>query len=75
MFLQSFADMWVDFLLKETDEEREKRRFGQDTGRPHEDSQGRSPNATRVSSSVPNHGTSTYGPNLSPAQKHGPVAP
>jgi hypothetical protein len=74
MFLQSFADMWVDFLLKET-EEREKRESGQDTGRPNEDSQGRSPNATGVSSSVPNHGTSTCGPNLSPAQNHGPVAP
>jgi hypothetical protein len=74
MFLQSFADMWVDFLLKET-EEREKRESGQDTGRPNEDSQGRSPNATGVSSSVPNHGTSTWGPNLSPAQNHGPVAP
>ncbi|KAL9348254.1 hypothetical protein Peur_059620 [Populus x canadensis] len=71
---QSFADMWVDFLLKET-EEREKRESGQDTGRPNEDSQGRSPNATGVSSSVPNHGTSTSGPNLSPAQNHGPVAP
>ncbi|KAI9382144.1 hypothetical protein POPTR_014G091300v4 [Populus trichocarpa] len=71
---QSFADMWVDFLLKET-EEREKRESGQDTGRPNEDSQGRSPNTTGVSSSVPNHGTSTSGPNLSPAQNHGPVAP
>ncbi|XP_061962371.1 golgin candidate 4-like [Populus nigra] len=71
---QSFADMWVDFLLKET-EEREKRESGQDTGRPNEDSQGRSPNATGVSSSVPNHGTGTSGPNLSPAQNHGPVAP
>ncbi|KAJ6972423.1 golgin candidate 4-like isoform X1 [Populus alba x Populus x berolinensis] len=71
---QSFADMWVDFLLKET-EEREKRESGQDTGRPNEDSQGRSPNATGVSSSVPNHGTSTSGPNLSTAQNHGPVAP
>ncbi|XP_011037189.1 PREDICTED: golgin candidate 4 isoform X2 [Populus euphratica] len=59
---QSFADMWVDFLLKET-EEREKRESGQDT------------NASGVSSSVPNHGTSTSGPNLSPAQNHGPVAP
>ncbi|KAJ6723020.1 MYOSIN HEAVY CHAIN - RELATED [Salix koriyanagi] len=33
---QSFADMWVDFLLKET-EEREKRVSGQDTDRPDED--------------------------------------
>ncbi|KAG6748163.1 hypothetical protein POTOM_048064 [Populus tomentosa] len=70
----SFADMWVDFLLKET-EEREKRESGQDTGRPNEDSQGRSPNTTGVGSSVPNHGTSTSGPNLSPAQNQGPVAP
>ncbi|KAG5231412.1 golgin candidate [Salix suchowensis] len=44
---QSFADMWVDFLLKET-EEREKRVSGQDTDRPDEDSQGRSPNTTGV---------------------------
>ncbi|KAJ6686497.1 MYOSIN HEAVY CHAIN - RELATED [Salix purpurea] len=58
---QSFADMWVDFLLKET-EEREKRGSGQeDTGKSHEGLQGRSPNAAGVSSPVPYHGTSISG--------------
>ncbi|KAJ6679755.1 MYOSIN HEAVY CHAIN - RELATED [Salix purpurea] len=74
---QSFADMWVDFLLKET-EEREKRVSGQDTDRPDEDSQGRSPNTTGVGSPVPNHGTSTpalSGPNLFPAQNYASLAP
>ncbi|KAJ6400655.1 hypothetical protein OIU84_016151 [Salix udensis] len=74
---QSFADMWVDFLLKET-EEREKRVSGQDTDRPDEDSQGRSPNTTGVGSPVPNHGTSTpalSGPNLFPAPNYGSLPP
>ncbi|KAJ6338396.1 hypothetical protein OIU76_007961 [Salix suchowensis] len=58
---QSFADMWVDFLLKET-EEREKRGSGQeDTGKPHQGLQGRSPNAAGVGSPVPYHGTSISG--------------
>ena len=61
MSLQSFADMWVDFLLKET-EEREKRGSGQeDTGKSHEGLQGRSPNAAGVGSPVPYHGTSISG--------------
>ncbi|KAJ6675286.1 VESICLE TETHERING-LIKE PROTEIN putative-RELATED [Salix viminalis] len=74
---QSFADMWVDFLLKET-EEREKRVSGQDSDRPDEDSQGRSPNTTGVGSPVPNHGTSTpalSGPNLFPAPNYGSLPP
>ncbi|KAG6786822.1 hypothetical protein POTOM_008439 [Populus tomentosa] len=68
---QSFADMWVDFLLKET-EEREKRGSGQ------EDLQGRSPNAAGVGSLLPDHGTSISGiagPTFSPAQNYGPIAP
>ncbi|KAL3604164.1 hypothetical protein D5086_005023 [Populus alba] len=75
---QSFADMWVDFLLKET-EEREKRGSGQeDTGKSYEDLQGRSPNAAGVGSLVPDHGTSISGiagPTFSPAQNYGPIAP
>uniref|UniRef100_A0A6N2MDP2 GRIP domain-containing protein n=2 Tax=Salix viminalis TaxID=40686 RepID=A0A6N2MDP2_SALVM len=74
---QSFADMWVDFLLKET-EEREKRVSGQDSDRPDEDSQGRSPNTTGVGSPVPNHGTSTpalSGPSLFPAPNYGSLPP
>ncbi|XP_061969527.1 golgin candidate 4-like isoform X3 [Populus nigra] len=75
---QSFADMWVDFLLKET-EEREKRGSGQeDTGKSYEDLQGRSPNAAGVGSPVPDHGTSISGiagPKFSPAQNYGPIAP
>ncbi|XP_021641895.2 golgin candidate 4 isoform X3 [Hevea brasiliensis] len=39
---QSFADSWVDFLLKES-EDREKRESAEDTSRPNEDSQGVSP--------------------------------
>ena len=75
MSLQSFADMWVDFLLKET-EEREKRGSGQeDTGKSYEDSQGRSPNGAGVGSLVPDHGTSISGPKFSPAQNYGPIAP
>uniref|UniRef100_A0A6M2ELY7 GRIP domain-containing protein n=1 Tax=Populus davidiana TaxID=266767 RepID=A0A6M2ELY7_9ROSI len=75
---QSFADMWVDFLLKET-VEREKRGSGQeDTGKSYEDLQGRSPNAAGVGSPVPDHGTSISGiagPKFSPAQNYGPIAP
>ncbi|KAJ6940445.1 hypothetical protein NC651_006550 [Populus alba x Populus x berolinensis] len=75
---QSFADMWVDFLLKET-VEREKRGSGQeDTGKSYEDLQGRSPNAAGVGSLVPDHGTSISGiagPKFSPAQNYGPIAP
>ena len=78
MSLQSFADMWVDFLLQET-EEREKRGSGQeDTGKSYEDLQGRSPNAAGVGSPVPDHGTSISGiagPKFSPAQNYGPIAP
>ncbi|XP_011023259.1 PREDICTED: golgin candidate 4-like [Populus euphratica] len=75
---QSFADMWVDFLLKET-EEREKRGSGQeDTGKSYKDLQGRRPNAAGVGSQVPERGTSISGiagPKFSPAQNYGPVAP
>jgi hypothetical protein len=78
MSLQSFADMWVDFLLKET-EEREKRGSGQeDTGKSYEDLQGRSPNAAGVGSLVPDHETSISGiagPKFAPAQNYGPIAP
>jgi hypothetical protein len=41
MFLcQSFADLWVDFLLKET-KERERRELADNGGRSKEDSHGR----------------------------------
>ncbi|XWS46161.1 hypothetical protein CRYUN_Cryun14cG0039900 [Craigia yunnanensis] len=41
---QSIADLWVDFLLKET-EVREKRGLAEDASRSKEDLHGRSPNA------------------------------
>lgn len=41
--MQSFADLWVDFLLKET-EEREKREASANTGNTTQDSYGKSPN-------------------------------
>ncbi|KAK7274283.1 hypothetical protein RIF29_15366 [Crotalaria pallida] len=47
---QSFADLWVDFLLKET-EEREKREGTGNTGKSTEDSHDKSPN--NVSASPP----------------------
>ncbi|KAK9279991.1 hypothetical protein L1049_013675 [Liquidambar formosana] len=52
---QSFADLWVDFLLKET-EERERRESVEVTGGSKENPQGRSPNATGAM--VPDHRTS-----------------
>ncbi|XP_044494566.1 golgin candidate 4-like isoform X2 [Mangifera indica] len=45
---QSFADLWVDFLLKET-EERERRESAENNARPKEDIPGKSPTAeTRI---------------------------
>ena len=41
--MQSFADLWVDFLLKET-EEREKRESSGNSGKATEDSSNKSPN-------------------------------
>ncbi|XP_019420904.1 PREDICTED: golgin candidate 3-like [Lupinus angustifolius] len=45
---QSFADLWVDFLLKET-EEREKRESTANTGKSTEDSHDESPRITSAS--------------------------
>ncbi|CAL0308444.1 unnamed protein product [Lupinus luteus] len=45
---QSFADLWVDFLLKET-EEREKRESTANTGKSTEDSHDESPKTTSAS--------------------------
>ncbi|XP_019456353.1 PREDICTED: golgin candidate 3-like isoform X2 [Lupinus angustifolius] len=45
---QSFADLWVDFLLKET-EEREKRESTTNTGKSTEDSRDKSPNTISAS--------------------------
>ncbi|XVF80147.1 hypothetical protein PTKIN_Ptkin15bG0047200 [Pterospermum kingtungense] len=47
---QSIADLWVDFLLKET-EEREKRELAEDASRSKEELHGRSPSAAIPSSS------------------------
>lgn len=46
-FFQSFADMWVDFLLKET-EEREKRDSAGTIGKSTDDSHGTSSNTSSV---------------------------
>ncbi|KAJ7962477.1 Golgin candidate 4 [Quillaja saponaria] len=50
---QSFADMWVDFLLKET-EERERRESAKDAGRSAEDSHSRSPHTAAAVSPLSN---------------------
>ncbi|KAI4328851.1 hypothetical protein L6164_021174 [Bauhinia variegata] len=70
---QSFADLWVDFLLKET-EEREKR---ESTGKSAEDSHGKSPNTISSVSPFSNQklSTGTVSPlhiNSSPDQKTTP---
>ncbi|XP_065859773.1 golgin candidate 4 isoform X2 [Euphorbia lathyris] len=49
---QSFADLWVDFLLKET-VERERRESAEDVSIREEDSHGRSPIAGGVSTPPP----------------------
>ncbi|XP_058737420.1 golgin candidate 3-like isoform X2 [Vicia villosa] len=49
---QSFADMWVDFLLKET-EEREKREMSGSTGEPMGDSRDKTTNTNSASSPPP----------------------
>ncbi|KAA8520693.1 hypothetical protein F0562_015035 [Nyssa sinensis] len=51
---QSFADLWVDFLLKET-EERERRESAEASSGSKGDQQGKSPNTAGVSSSPPDH--------------------
>ncbi|KAI4355124.1 hypothetical protein L6164_003927 [Bauhinia variegata] len=54
---QSFADLWVDFLLEET-EEREKRESAA-TGKTAEDSHGKSPNTISAVSPFSNQRLST----------------
>ncbi|MBA0772443.1 hypothetical protein Gotri_007812 [Gossypium trilobum] len=55
---QSIADLWVDFLLKET-EEREKR--AEDASKPNEDLNGRNPNATGPTTSATDQTTGGSG--------------
>ncbi|TQE01317.1 hypothetical protein C1H46_013078 [Malus baccata] len=69
---QSFADLWVDFLLKET-EERERRELADGSGRSDEDSY-RTPSKAHMGPD-PNHRTTTSGSepgfsrsNISPIQ-------
>ncbi|KAF5733089.1 GRIP-related ARF-binding domain-containing protein 1 isoform 1 [Tripterygium wilfordii] len=74
---QSFADMWVDYLLKET-EERERRELLEDPGRPTGDLPGRNPTTAGASpTTMHDHRASTTGmfsdfskSNLSPSQNH-----
>ncbi|XWS76950.1 hypothetical protein CRYUN_Cryun01aG0221900 [Craigia yunnanensis] len=73
---QSIADLWVDFLLKET-EEREKRELAEDASRSKED-HGRSPIATGPSPSVSDQRTTTTASgfsrsSFSPSQNSSPV--
>lgn len=51
--MQSFADLWVDFLLKET-EEREKRELSGNTGTSTETSHDKSPNTISTIPSLHN---------------------
>jgi len=53
---QSFADLWVDFLLKET-EEREKRESAGSTGKSMDDLQDKSP---KTSSASPSHSNQRF---------------
>ncbi|KAA3475232.1 Golgin candidate 4-like protein [Gossypium australe] len=71
---QSIADLWVDFLLKET-EEREKRESVEDVSRSREDLHGRSPNTAGPSSFVSEQTTavsdvsrSSFSPSPLPSQ-------
>ncbi|KAG8477459.1 hypothetical protein CXB51_031058 [Gossypium anomalum] len=61
---QSIADMWIDFLLKET-EEREKRESVEDVSRSREDLHGRSPEQTTAVSDV---SRSSFSPSPLPSQ-------
>ncbi|KAK7349473.1 hypothetical protein VNO77_06865 [Canavalia gladiata] len=71
---QSFADLWVDFLLKET-EEREKRESGT-TGPALEDSHDRNPDTMSVTPPFSNRrfdaGTASAFPNISSNQNISP---
>ncbi|KAL6290373.1 hypothetical protein ACE6H2_007883 [Prunus campanulata] len=74
----SFADLWVDFLLKET-EERERRESADDSGRSQEDSH-KTPTPAQAVPMEPDHRTSTSGTesgfsrlNLSPIQNTSPL--
>ncbi|OMP06255.1 putative Structural maintenance of chromosome 1 protein [Corchorus capsularis] len=75
---QSIADLWVDFLLKET-EEREKRESAEEATRSKEDPHGRSPNAagSGPSSSLPDQRTTAgFGfsrSSFSPSQNSSPA--
>ncbi|XP_027349894.1 golgin candidate 3-like isoform X1 [Abrus precatorius] len=62
---QSFADMWVDFLLKET-EEREKRELAGSTGKSMDDSHDKSSSASPPSNQRFSTGTASFNPPTSP---------
>lgn len=67
---QSFADLWVDFLLKET-EERERRESAENMARSKEDIHGRSRTTAETSpTAVPGFSRS----NLSPSQNLNPLS-
>lgn len=67
---QSFADLWVDFLLKET-EERERRESAENMARSKEDIHGRSRTTAETSPpAVPGFSRS----NLSPSQNLNPLS-
>ncbi|KAL0008445.1 hypothetical protein SO802_009947 [Lithocarpus litseifolius] len=75
---QSFADLWVDFLL--TENERERRDLADVAGRSKEDSHGRGSNAAVADAFMANHTTNSAGTvsssfsilNFSPSQNSSP---
>ncbi|XP_015584426.1 golgin candidate 4 isoform X2 [Ricinus communis] len=73
---QSFADLWVDFLLKQT-EERERRESAENRGGLMEDSQGQSPiSGSPTPPSIPNTAGTISGisrPKFSPTPDYSPL--
>lgn len=65
--MQSFADLWVDFLLKET-EERERRESADDSGQSQEDAYKRNPLEPGHKPSTTGSATDFSRTNLSPIQ-------
>ncbi|KAF8369383.1 hypothetical protein HHK36_032608 [Tetracentron sinense] len=77
---QSFADLWVDFLLTEN-EKRERRESAEATGGSKGDFHGKDPSTTGNATSVPDTRTSTSSAafsfsraNLSPNQNSSPIS-
>lgn len=61
----SIADLWVDFLLKET-EERERRESGVETSKPPEDLSGKSPNSAGTDPTRSEHRADGFSSGVNP---------